>query len=186
MHQYRDEEGTKDATEVNGGGLRSAWKQVRTRLRARGRLRRQQATRTRSQRLKYATPEQLAYADLLDLGVTIGRYLLAGTFILYVFGFTPARIPLSELPAYWSMAADRYSDLVGIGAGWGWLALIHYGDYMNFLGIAFLCSLTIGCYLRVLPFSWRRKDFVLGVILALQVIVLSFAASGLLIAGHWR
>jgi hypothetical protein len=186
MREYRDDEGVKSTTGVNGGGLRSAWKQVRTRLRARARLRRQQAMRTRSQRLKYATPEQLAYADLLDNGVRIGRYLLAGTFTLYVFGFAPAKIPLSELPAYWSMAADQYSSLVGVGKGWSWLALIRYGDYMNFFGIAFLSALTIACYLRVLPFALQRKDFVLGTILMLEVFILSLAASGVLATGHWR
>ncbi len=137
-----------------------------------------------SLRLKYATPEQLAYADLLDIGIRIGRYFLAGTFILYVFGLTPTKIPLSELPGYWSMAANQYSNLVGVGTGWDWLTLIGYGDYMNFLGIAFLCGLTIACYLRVLPFSLRRKDFVSGAILVLEVILLSLAASGLLTGGH--
>ena len=51
---------------------------------------------------------------------------------------------------------------------------------MNFLGIAFLSGLTIACYLRILPFSLQRKDFVLGTIVMLEVIVLSLAASGLL------
>ena len=183
MRENRDK-GAKGASEVNGDGLRSTLKQVGTRLRARARLRRQQAMRTRSQQLKYATPEQLAYADLLDIGIKIGRYILAGTFILYVFGFTPAKIPLSDLPSYWSMAANQYSNLIGIGTGWSWLALIGYGDYMNFLGIAFLCGLTIVCYLRVLPFSLQRKDFVVGTILVLEVVVLSAAASGLLAASH--
>lgn len=184
MREYREDEGAKSTTGVNGGGLRSAWKKVRTHLLARTRLRRQQAMRSRSQRLKYATPEQLAYADLLDIGVTIGRYLLAGTFILYVFGFTPPKIPLSELPTYWSMAADQYAALVGVGTGWGWLALIGYGDYLNFLGIAFVSSLTIACYLGVLPFALQRKDFVLGTVMLLELLVLSFAASGLLDGGH--
>ena len=75
-------------------------------------------------------------------------------------------------------------NLVGVGTGWDWLTLIGYGDYMNFLGIAFLCGLTIACYLRVLPFSLQRKDFVSGAILVLEVILLSVAASGLLAAGH--
>jgi hypothetical protein len=55
---------------------------------------------------------------------------------------------------------------------------------MNFLGIAFLSGLTIACYLRVLPFSLQRKDFVSGAVLVLEVILLSLAASGLLAAGH--
>ena len=183
MPDYRNEAGT-GPTAANGDGLRGAWKQVQTRLRARARLRRQQATRARNLQLKYATPEQLAYADLLDVGIRIGRYLLAGTFVLYVLGITPAKIPLSQLPAYWSMAADQYANLVGIGTGWDWLTLIGYGDYMNFLGIAFLSGLTIVCYLRILPFSLQRKDFVSGSIIVLEVIVLSVAASGLLIAGR--
>ncbi len=184
MPEYQEGEGAKSTTEVNGGGLRGTWLQVQTRLRARARLRRQQAMRARGRRLKYATPEQLAYADLLDIGIKIGRYLLAGTFVLYVFGLTPTKVPLSELPSYWSMAADQYSTLVGVGTGWGWLALIGYGDYMNFLGIAFLSGLTIACYLRVLPFSLQRKDLMLSTILMLEVIVLSLAASGLLVAAH--
>lgn len=183
MPDYRNEAGT-GPNGANGGGLRGAWKQVQTRLRARSRLRRQQATRAQNLRLKYVTPEQLAYADLLGVGIKIGRHLLAGTFVLYVLGIIPAKIPLSQLPAYWSMAADQYSNLVGIGTGWDWLTLIGYGDYMNFLGIAFLSGLTIVCYLRVLPFSLQRKDFVSGTIIVLEVIVLSVAASGLLIAGH--
>jgi hypothetical protein len=184
MPDCRDDGAAATSAGANGGGLHGVWKQVRTRLRARTRLRRQQAMRARNLRLKYATPEQLVYADLLDIGIRIGRYLLMGTFVLYVFGLTPTKIPLSELPAYWSMAANQYSKLVGVGTGWDWLTLIGYGDYMNFLGIAFLCGLTIACYLRVLPFSLRRKDFVSGAILVLEVILLSLAASGLLAAGH--
>jgi hypothetical protein len=184
MPENRDDEAATSTTGANGGGLQGAWKQVRARLRARARLRRQQAMRARNVRLKYATLEQLAYADLLDIGLKIGRYLLAGTFILYVFGVTPAKIPLSELPGYWSMAANQYSNLVGVGTGWDWLTLIGYGDYMNFLGIAFLSGLTLVCYLRVIPFSLQRRDFVSGAVLVLEVILLSLAASGLLAAGH--
>lgn len=180
MLEYRDDEAATSATGANGGGLQGVWEQVQTRLRARARLRRQQARRAKKLQLKYATPEQLAYANLLDLGIRIGRYFLASMFILYVFGITPAKVPLSDLPAYWSMAADRYSKLVGVGAGWDWLSLIVYGDYMNFLGIALLSGLTIACYLRVLPFSLQRKDFMSGSVIVLEVIVLSLAASGLL------
>lgn len=183
MRDYRNE-AEPGETGANGDGLRGAWKQVRTRLRARARLRRQQAMRAQNLRLRYTTPEQLAYADLLDIGTRIGRYFLASTFVLYVFGITPAKIPLSELPAYWSVPADQYSNRVGVGTGWDWLTSIGYGDYMNFLGIAFLSGLTIVCYLRVLPFSLQRKDFVSGAIIVLEVIVLSVAASGLLAAGH--
>jgi hypothetical protein len=174
----------KNAMREIGNGLADVWKHLRTNLRARARLRRQQRSKARNLQLKYVTPEQLAYAELLDTGVTIGRYFLGGLFILYVFEFAAPKIPLSELPLYWSMSADQYSNSVGVGLGWSWLKLVGHGDYMNFLGIVFLASLTIVCYLRVLPDSFRRKDFSSSVILSLEVAMLMLAASGLLAFGH--
>ena len=168
----------------NRNGLGGIVRQLRSNLRARARLRRQQARKARTQRLKYVTLEQLGYADVLDAGVTIGRSVLAGTFILYAFGLAAPKVAFSDLPAYWSMPADAYLQAAGVGTGWSWLALIGHGDYMNFIGIAFLSGLTIVCYLRVLPFSLRRKDFVFSTIMILEVIVLALAASGLLVAGH--
>lgn len=166
------------------GALRGAWKQVSTTLRARARLRRQQRARARTQRLKYVTAEQLAYADTLEAGLTVGRYFLAGTFLLYVFGITTPKVPLSELPANWSLPAELYSRHVGVSAGWGWLKLVHYGDYMNFIGISFLSSVTVICYMRLLPITLRSKDRSLSTILSLEIILLLLAASGLLAVGH--
>jgi hypothetical protein len=166
------------------GGLRGAWKRASTTLRARARLRRQQTARARTQRLKYVTREQLAYADMLEIGLAIGRYFLAATFILYVFGITSPKVPLSELTVNWSLPAEQYSSLVGVGTGWGWIKLIHYGDYMNFLGIAFLASVTAACYLRLLPISVRGKDYSFSTMLLLEILVLFLAATGLLAFGH--
>jgi hypothetical protein len=163
---------------------RTVLKEIKINLKARARLRRRQTAKVRSQRLKYMSPDQLAYADLLDVGVTIGRFVLGGMFIIYVFGFVEPKVPLSELPYYWSIPADQYSLLVGVGTGWSWLKLVGYGDYMNFLGIAFLVSLTGACYVGVLPFSLRRKDNSFSAILLLQVVVLLLAASGLLAVAH--
>jgi hypothetical protein len=180
MQEFRNEDGEKAAA----GGLGGAWKRISTTLRARARLRRQQKARIRSQRLKYITREQLVYADVLEIGVTIGRYFLASTFILYVSGITAPKVPLSELTANWSLPAEQYSNLVGIGTGWDWIKLIQYGDYMNFLGIAFLAGITVVCYMRLLPISLRSKDFAFGTIVLLEILVLVLAASGLLVISH--
>lgn len=167
-----------------GNGLPGAWKHIRFTIRARARLRRQQAAKARSLQLKYITPEQLAYADVLDIGVTVTRLFLAVTFVIYVFGFATPKVAFSDLPSHWSMPVGEYLQTSGIGTGWSWLALIGHGDYMNIVGIAFLSGLTILCYLRVLPFSLRRKDLVFSAILILEIIVLSLAASGLLAGSH--
>jgi hypothetical protein len=166
------------------GALVGAWKQVSTTLRARARLRRQQRARARAQRLKYVTREQLVYADVLEMGLTIGRVVLAAMFILYVLSITTPKVPLSELPTHWLLPAGQYSNLVGISAGWGWIKLVHYGDYLNFLGIAFLASVTGACYLRLLPILLRSKDRSFSAILVVELLVLFLAASGLLAFGH--
>jgi hypothetical protein len=155
-------------------------------LRARTRLRRQQKARARTQRLKYVTPEQLAYADTLEAGLAFGSYFLVGMFALYVFGISTPKVPLSELTANWSLPAERYALLVGVGTGWDWLKLAHYGDYMNFVGIAFIASVTAACYLRLLPISLRTKHRSFSAILLLEIVVMSLAASGLLTVGHWH
>jgi hypothetical protein len=168
----------------NHDGFPGIWKQLRMNLKARARLRRQQVATARNRQLKYVTQEQLSYAKLLDTGVAIGTLLLIVTFVPYVFGIAAPKVAFSDLPTYWSMSVDEYLQVVGIGIGWSWLTLTGYGDYMNFLGIAFLCSLTPACYLRVLPIALRRQDFVFSTILILEVIVLVFAASGLLAVAH--
>lgn len=169
---------------TSDNGIHAVWKQVSLPLRARARLRRQHRARARTQRLKYVTPEQLAYADMLEIGLTIGRYFLLGTFILYVFGITVPKVPLSDLPTHWSLPSDEYSRIIGVGSGWDWIKVALYGDYMNFIGIAFFTSVTVFCYLRLLPISLRSKDYLFMAILLLEMLVLLLAASGLLAFGH--
>jgi hypothetical protein len=166
------------------GWFRATQKQLVTTLRARARLRRQKTSRARAQQLKYVTPEQLAYADALERWLRVGRYLLIGTFIVYLFGLLEPKVPLSEITALWSLPAWEYAIHVGVGTGWGWLKLAHHADYMNFIGIAFLASITIICYLRLLPIAVQKKNYLLGAILASEVVVLVLAASGLLAIGH--
>lgn len=166
------------------GGLRGTWRRASITLRARARLRRQQTARARTQQLRYVTPEQLAYADVLETGLSIGRWLLAATFILYVFGITAPKVPLAALPFNWSLSAAEYSYYVGVGAGWDWIGLVHHGDYMNFIGIALLASVTAACYLRMLPLFLRGRNYSTSAILLLEILVLFLAASGLLAFGH--
>jgi hypothetical protein len=153
-------------------------------LRARARLRRQQAARARTERLKYVNAEQLAYADALQIGLSVGWYFLLATFLLYVLGITSPKVPLAELTSHWSLSSDEYARLVGISNGWGWVELAMHGDYMNFVGIAFLASVTVICYLRLLPISLRSKDYLFSGILLSETLVLLLAASGFLAFGH--
>jgi len=138
-----------------------------------------------------ASEEQLVYAGILNIGMLIGLALLVSTFFIYVSGILPSYVPiekLSEIPAgskvpYWGMRAHEFNQAFNIPTGWGWLAHVNKGDYLNFVGIAMLAGLSILCYLSILPILIRKKDTAYVAIAILEIAVLVFAASGILKAG---
>lgn len=132
---------------------------------------------------KYATPEQLAYAKLLDVGWKIGFVLTVILFFLYTSGIMPGYVPLEELPNYWSLSAEEFRKTLNTPVGWNWVELAGKGDYLNFIGIAWLAAVTIFCFLRVLPLFLAKGDKVYSAIIALEVLVLVLAASGVLVGG---
>lgn len=128
--------------------------------------------------------EQIVYAKLLDIGMKAGMALLVVTFAIYVLGLATPVVPLEDLPKYWSMPVGQYLAATGLGTGWSWLGLIGRGDFMNFIGIAFLSGVTILCYFRILPIPFRNREFLFSAILLLETVVLILGASGILSAGH--
>jgi hypothetical protein len=138
----------------------------------------------KSDNKQYTTPEQLAYATWLDWGMKIGFVMLLASFALYMFGVITPHVPVDELPKYWSMPVGEYLKAADVHTGWSWLHLVGKGDFLNFIGIAFLSAVTIVCYLRILPILFKNKDTVYAVIAVLEVLVLVLAASGILVVGH--
>ena len=139
-----------------------------------------------------ASEEQLLYAKILAIGMYLGLGLLLVTFTLYVTGIMAPAVPIQELPNYWTLSAHDYlvainNDFLhreGIVVGWGWMALLNMGDYLNFVGIALLALVTIACYLGILPTLFRKRDWVYAAIAILEVLVLVLAASGKVTGGH--
>jgi len=130
-----------------------------------------------------ATEEQLAYANILELGMKAGLLMLIVTFIIYLSGLLPAFVPVNDLPKYWSMPVKKYLAATHIHTGWSWLYLLGKGDFLNFAGIAFLAGVTILCYLRIIPIFFRKKDTIYGVLAITEVLILVLAASGVLKSG---
>lgn len=133
-------------------------------------------------RLK-ATEEQIAYAKLLDTGMKLGLLILVITFIVYATGILTPFIPVNDLPKYWGMPVHKYLEATGIHPGWSWIVMLNKGDFLNFIGVAFLAGVTILCYIRIIPILFRKKDAVFGIIAILEVLVLVLAASGILKSG---
>ncbi|MDA8079910.1 MAG: hypothetical protein M0Z79_13370 [Nitrospiraceae bacterium] len=130
-----------------------------------------------------ATEEQLAYAGILDIGMKIGMLALIITFFIYVFGIFTPHIPVGDLPKYWSMPVKEYLKATDIHPGWTWLGHLGKGDFLNFLGIAFLSGVTMICYISIIPIFFRKKDTVYGFLAIIEVLVLVLAASGILRGG---
>ncbi len=130
-----------------------------------------------------ATEEQLTYAKILDWGMKLGLIALVITFIIYITGILESYVPLNDLPKYWGMSVHKYLEATRIPHGWGWINLIGKGDFLNFIGIAFLAGITIICYISITPILFKKNDTVYGIIAILEVLVLVLAASGILKAG---
>ncbi|MBU1161414.1 MAG: DUF1634 domain-containing protein [Proteobacteria bacterium] len=131
-----------------------------------------------------ATPEQLLYAKILERGMYFGLLILFITFGLYTFGILDPYIPLDKISKYWSYNVNDYLEHAEIKAGWAWLGMVKYGDFINFIGIAILAGVTIFCYAAIVPTLLKNKDIVYAIIAILEVIILSAAASGILAVGH--
>jgi putative copper export protein len=132
-----------------------------------------------------ASEEQIAYANILNIGMWFGLALLIITFFVYLSGVLPSYVPINDLPKYWTMRVHDFNVALNAPTGWGWVSLVGKGDYLNFIGIAILSGLTILCYLVILPILARKKDRAYVVIAIMEVLVLSLAASGLLkVGGH--
>ena len=130
-----------------------------------------------------ASPAQLRYADTLFYGALLGFVTMLITYALYIFGVLTPQIPLEEMPRLWSQSAAAYRAAGNIPQGWGWLALVGKGDMCNFIGIAFLAALTIFCFVQLAIGLMRQKQWIMAIIAVLEVLVLSLAASGVLVAG---
>ena len=130
-----------------------------------------------------ATEEQIAYAGLLNIGMKVGMAMLLVTFSLYMFGVLEPHIPVNDLPTYWVMPVGEYLQAADVHTGWSWLNMLDKGDFVNFLGIAFLSGVTIVCYMRIIPILIKKGDKAYVVLAIVEVLVLVLAASGVLKSG---
>ena len=128
-------------------------------------------------------PEQLAYANLLFIGAWTGIVLMIITYFIYIGGILSPHVDLALITQNWDKGVDEYLKITKSPHGWGWLTLMNKGDFLNFFGIVLLAVLTLICYLFLIAGYKKRKDWAYFVIAITEVIVLAFAASGILGSG---
>jgi hypothetical protein len=130
------------------------------------------------------TAEQVFYARVLEIGMYVGLACLFVTFALYVSGVMAPYVPVEDLSTHWEKSVHDYLHDAEIESGWGWVAMLRYGDFLNFIGIAILAGVTLLCYVSIVPMLLRKGDYIYAVLALLEIIVLLGAASGVISAGH--
>lgn len=131
-----------------------------------------------------ASTEQSAYAAVLDVAMKLGLAGLVICFGLYVSGIVPPKVPLDELPNYWSLSVHDYIEATKAPTGWDWLGLVYMGDYLAIVPVAFLALITILCYARILPILLVKKDRIYATIVVLEIVVLVVVALGVVGGSH--
>lgn len=130
-----------------------------------------------------ASIEQKRYGAVLDIAMKIGFVILVITFILYLVGIPKPYVPVEDVSANWGLKVDEYLQVKSIEKGWTWAKHLGQSDYLTFAPIAFLSSVTVICYLTIVPIFIKRKDYVFVLLVILEVLVLVLAASGVLKSG---
>lgn len=128
--------------------------------------------------------EQQRYATWLNWGARSGLAILIVTFLSYVLGLLPAKIPLDQLPKVWGLPTGEYLKQTGAPTGWGWLSMIGQGDFASLLGIAWLSGCSLLCLIVVMPIYARNKDRVFVVLCIAALLIQLLAASGILAGKH--
>jgi hypothetical protein len=134
--------------------------------------------------LKGVSPEQQLYARWLDWSTRVSLAVLIAAFAAYAAGLVAPAVAVDDLPRLWLLPVERYLEATGAPSGWGWVAMLAKGDYLNLIGVALLGFVTVLCYLRVLPMLLARGERLQAAFAVAQVVVLLLAASGLLAGGH--
>ncbi len=122
--------------------------------------------------------EQQTYASVLNVGTRAVFIILVVTLAIYLFGWFPAQIPVDSLPNYWSLPLRDYMQQTNSPNGWSWLGWIGKGDFVNYIGIVLLASLTLFAFVAILPGLIRKNDRVYSLFVIVEIFVLLLAASG--------
>jgi len=130
-----------------------------------------------------ASQEQIIYANILVVGVWIGIALMFLTYFIYLSGLMPSHVDIGLISKSWGLGVNEYLEVTHSPNGWGWVYLLKKGDFLNYLGFAWLALMTIVCYMVLVKGFIAKKEWVYSGIAILEILVLSLAASGLLGSG---
>jgi uncharacterized membrane protein len=136
-----------------------------------------------NKRAPYTNP-RLIYARSLRWVTVLGFLIITAGFVIYVSGLLPSTVSADKIAQNWHMSSHEFIAKLDIPTGWDWVHYLSYGDIISFASIALLAAGTLLSLLAVGVAFCRQGNRIYAVIVALQILVLVFAASGLAGTGH--
>lgn len=127
---------------------------------------------------------QLVYAHVLHWASTLGIVFVVLGFTIYVFELLPLSVSIDDIAKNWHLSAAELNRQYHLPTGWAWVADILKGDILSFASIVYLSAATIFCLVAVAGVFLKEKNVIYTIIAILQILVLVFAASGIVGSGH--
>ncbi len=127
--------------------------------------------------------EQVVYANILTVGVWASLALMVILYCLYVFGVIAPHVSFDVLTANWGKGVHEYLQITQSPNGWGWVALLNKGDFLNYVGFGLLALMTNFCFIVLVIGFAKKKDWVYMSISIVEIVVLTLAASGIFGSG---
>ena len=132
----------------------------------------------------HADKVQLAYAGILGKATTLGIALIIAGYAIYVFQLIPLSVPIEHVADNWHLRAAEFHQQIDAPLGWSCFSAPGYGDTVSYITLIYLGSVTMLClFVAGLAFL-REKNGIYTAISFIQLLVLIFAAAGIVSGGH--
>ncbi|MEC8939736.1 MAG: hypothetical protein VYC92_02315 [SAR324 cluster bacterium] len=128
--------------------------------------------------------EQQLYAKIVYHMNHLGLFALVAGFALYLTGMLTPRVPLEDLPQYWSLPLEQYLEKTGTLTGWQWISELGYGDVAPLIGVAVLASIPLVCYLVLFFQFLQRGAKPLVVVTVIELFFMLLSASNVIQISH--
>jgi hypothetical protein len=132
----------------------------------------------------HANRIQLTYATVLSWTSTLGIIFVVAGYLVYVLQLLPSAVSPSEVAMHWHLRAAELHKIVPVPSGWDWIYQLGRGDVLSYASVVYLSSVTMLCLAVIIPLFLKEKDMIYSVMTLLQVLVLVFAAAGIVSGGH--
>jgi len=135
---------------------------------------------------KHTKPDnaQRVYGQVLHWVSTLGIVFVILGFAIYIFELFPLKVPISDIAQNWHLGAEELNQKFHLPTGWAWVNDMLHGDVLSFASIVYLSGGTIICLAAVAVVFFREKNMIYTTIAVFQILVLVFAASGIIGSGH--